>query len=934
MAEGNSPQIVAKKATQAVKDFSGSREEVVNIAALAATRSAEAAGADDEEAAKEATIAASLAASFMDERLVDENVSPDVKIKLVVKGFGDPAGKDKTHNNSLEVVRSKLSAQLADDVNSNEVFNEVKTEEVTASEAHVVDRGLVATATPRPPKPEEMEPEKTEATFVFRAVEMPSFETKRAVKKIIRDALCKATSIEEGAVLVEFFGGAAHDSMNVAGNLSVQPVKWFMGDRDREPHANCDFICGRNLGVCTVKPMQDLATNRSGSTDDMEKLEVAGLTCSDVRESSRYDALPYVSFHSDCRAYPDSPEEVSRITCSSTAPKGGRRICSCRVTPDFTAKLGQSCSDEMETEDESKATPLECLKHCQDRGFACSGFEVTIDGKCNLRKGKLSFTVDAKSDCYTRSGSNISSASGIDAKSVSEGEVGLASNLWPVYLQNHTRCRPALPSAGEVSPEVPEETQIGCQRRALAAGHVFYEWDRSRKLCYTTPECEKPRSTTDPWVAFRRPEQINEKGTTAFLPGAGDGRGAQTALTTGPPQTEEDADELYQAKEGKGGPLIARATVVIPSDRTEEEVEKLITEEVVNSITKRARAIMPGNYPGPKLNMAKKESSSAALGCVYDTCSIVYVDGAGSSQANGFYYPSFKKCRGTYPNNETYGKDFGKETYPAKWQGYLNPKSGSHFSWIWEDTEYRGWAIESKDGKRLYYDKFNRQLSRQVVERGFTVREGRGTAPAPKVKCLPMNRDNHPLMFYGAKLYVDLLGRYEFDGLTYYDLADKVPTSLGGQFTVMFTAKWNELKTPTRIFDFGVDMADNNILVGNVGETPDLQMTVYRDAEEFSIVVPDVIEIGRTRTWLMTLTKDSRLKVWRDGTLVGETQPGTAHMPRNIWRPTFYIGRSLWPNDNLFNGTIQDFRMWTGECYSWGEEPFYVPGVQMDHLMK
>jgi len=82
------------------------------------------------------------------------------------------------------------------------------------------------------------------------------------------------------------------------------------------------------------------------------------------------------------------------------------------------------------------------------------------------------------------------------------------------------------------------------------------------------------------------------------------------------------------------------------------------------------------------------------------------------------------------------------------------------------------------------------------------------------------------MLFEGAHLVANLLGRYTFDGLTYYDIADQLPYSISGPFTMMVTLRWAKLKKWSRIIDFGVSDNDNNIVVSSVGNDNALVFSV------------------------------------------------------------------------------------------------------------
>jgi len=331
----------------------------------------------------------------------------------------------------------------------------------------------------------------------------------------------------------------------------------------------------------------------------------------------------------------------------------------------------------------------------------------------------------------------------------------------------------------------------------------------------------------------------------------------------------------------------------------------------------------------------KKLPQPAVPSCIYDRCQMVYIEGASQSQVNGYYFPTYPLCKDNVDG--TYGQDYGKELLGARWDGFTNHRSGATISWLWDETPQRGWGIDH-GGRRLYFDRRNCQRGRQMFPENIATAQTSDVDNhgRPEITCLPMRKDIHPLMAAGAEMFVQFLGSYNYDMMTYYDLADSAPFVLSGPITIMFSASWRSLRNWGRIIDFGAGEADNNIIVGNCAETTSLCFSVYVDSKEFHVEVKHAIEVGKMRTWLLTLTADGAMKVWRDGTLLAEKHG--APQLRAVARPHLFVGRSIpavlpaKTNDGFFDGAIEDIRVWRGGCYGWGASNFIpspsAPGLQ------
>jgi len=87
----------------------------------------------------------------------------------------------------------------------------------------------------------------------------------------------------------------------------------------------------------------------------------------------------------------------------------------------------------------------------------------------------------------------------------------------------------------------------------------------------------------------------------------------------------------------------ANVTIVVPGSKTEAEMENLLNNGVLDEAAKAGDHCMSGRGGGSG-GIKKLPSPRIITSCVYDECSQIYVQGAGSDVVNGVYFPTFVKC--------------------------------------------------------------------------------------------------------------------------------------------------------------------------------------------------------------------------------------------------------------------------------------------------
>ena len=145
-------------------------------------------------------------------------------------------------------------------------------------------------------------------------------------------------------------------------------------------------------------------------------------------------------------------------------------------------------------------------------------------------------------------------------------------------------------------------------------------------------------------------------------------------------------------------------------------------------------------------------------------------------------------------------------------------------------------------------------------------------------------------------------GALDFDGNDDYGELTGVET--GGAMTFSTWVNYDSFNHWSRIFDFGDGAAQNNILLANQGTTNNLVFEVHADGASHRL---SIANFWQANTWMhitATLEESGRMRVYRDGILVGETISSV--IPSAKTRAHNYIGKSHWTQDGAFDGQLND----------------------------
>jgi len=134
---------------------------------------------------------------------------------------------------------------------------------------------------------------------------------------------------------------------------------------------------------------------------------------------------------------------------------------------------------------------------------------------------------------------------------------------------------------------------------------------------------------------------------------------------------------------------------------------------------------------------------------------------------------------------------------------------------------------------------------------------------------------------------------------------------MGGAFSFMCALRMDGIGSWSRVFDFSLTADEDSITAGAVGLSGDLHFTVFRGKKPFSVRVGNFFELGEEVTMLCTVSPSGRMKVFKDGALVGENEEGVAPLKQD--RPRMLVGGHYLYTDQAFNGSLKDVKIWNQE---------------------
>jgi hypothetical protein len=134
---------------------------------------------------------------------------------------------------------------------------------------------------------------------------------------------------------------------------------------------------------------------------------------------------------------------------------------------------------------------------------------------------------------------------------------------------------------------------------------------------------------------------------------------------------------------------------------------------------------------------------------------------------------------------------------------------------------------------------------------------------------------------------------------------------MGGAFSFMCTLRMDGIGSWSRVFDFSLYADEDSITAGAVGLTGDLHFTIFRGRKPVSARVSNFFELGKEVTMLCTVSPSGHMRVFRDGTLVGENEEGLAPLRQD--RTHMIVGGHYRYTDQAFHGSLRDVKVWNQE---------------------
>jgi tetratricopeptide (TPR) repeat protein len=156
-------------------------------------------------------------------------------------------------------------------------------------------------------------------------------------------------------------------------------------------------------------------------------------------------------------------------------------------------------------------------------------------------------------------------------------------------------------------------------------------------------------------------------------------------------------------------------------------------------------------------------------------------------------------------------------------------------------------------------------------------------------------------------------GALSFDGFDdYIELPTGNDYFTGGPFTITLWAYPTEALSWERLIEFGNDVYSDNVYFARFQTDDSLTLAIWSGPERSQgkwgrIVAPDMVELNKWQFFAATVDKNGKAAIYKNGELIEE---GDALLPRSVVRNKNYIGKSLWPNDKMFKGMMDDVRIY------------------------
>ena len=149
-------------------------------------------------------------------------------------------------------------------------------------------------------------------------------------------------------------------------------------------------------------------------------------------------------------------------------------------------------------------------------------------------------------------------------------------------------------------------------------------------------------------------------------------------------------------------------------------------------------------------------------------------------------------------------------------------------------------------------------------------------------------------------------GAVSFNGTNSYLSLSSFNPSLTNGYTVFVRFKYITLNSHSRLMDFGLGEANNNIIIDN--DTTTNNLGYYNTVAGESAMATGFISTGTWQTVTVVQTAAGNVVIYKDGISVLNS---SITLPATMNRTSNFIGRSNWSVDSYLNGQIAEWHFYT-----------------------
>ncbi|GJD72449.1 hemolysin [Methylobacterium goesingense] len=228
--------------------------------------------------------------------------------------------------------------------------------------------------------------------------------------------------------------------------------------------------------------------------------------------------------------------------------------------------------------------------------------------------------------------------------------------------------------------------------------------------------------------------------------------------------------------------------------------------------------------------------------------------------------------------------------------------------WLGQVSHSRDMAFEIFSGSTPY-----RIVAKNAIVQGV---EARWTAAVDANGHMSLYKDNVLLAQGQGVVPRDVDRANEFVGKsnwswdtklagTVYDLSFKADpiVDIDGAFSATVKARFDDLDAGAwqRIYDFGNGPNSDNVWLGQVGTSSDMQFAIVNGDKVGQVIAKNAIVEGKEATWTTSVNEAGWMRLFKDGAIVAE---GQGVVPKDVDRANEFVGKSNWSNDKPLVGEV------------------------------